>query len=147
MQAVALLLIMLTGCTTTSLNQAELVKVQSQTLNTSDKDAVLSTAIKVLQYWGYMVDNANMDLGFVSAAKDVTLEGGQAVLATSFLGGNRVTYVAKLNVSSLGTTCYVRLTLNSIYKDRNGRETRTSPVTSAEVYNNFFATLRLALGI
>ena len=87
MQAVALLLIMLTGCTTTSLNQAELVKVQSQTLNTSDKDAVLSTAIKVLQYWGYMVDNANMDLGFVSAAKDVTLEGGAGCFGYELSGG------------------------------------------------------------
>ena len=38
MQAVVLLLIMLVGCATTTLNQAELVKVQAQTLNTSDKD-------------------------------------------------------------------------------------------------------------
>ena len=147
MQAVVLLLIMLVGCATTSLNQAELVKVQTQILNTSDKDAVFSTAVNVLQDRGFLVDDANTELGFVSAYKDVTLEGGQAVLAVGFLGGDRVTYVAKLNVSKRDTTCHVRLTFNSTVKDLNGRATRTDLVREADPYNQFFAALRQALGI
>ncbi|MDE2703431.1 MAG: hypothetical protein OXI35_00060 [Gemmatimonadota bacterium] len=147
MQAVVLLSIMLVGCATTSLNQAELAKVQTQILNTSDKDAVFSTAVNVLQDWGYMVEDANTELGFVSASKDVTLEGGQAVLAAGLLGVDGVTHVAKLNVSKRDTTCHVRLTFNSIFKDINGRATKTSPVREADPYNQFFTALRQALGI
>jgi hypothetical protein len=68
--------IVLTGCGTskkellaTSKSQLELRSIQGRAFDTTDREGTLRTIIATMQDLGFVIDNANYDLGSVSGTK------------------------------------------------------------------------------
>lgn len=68
--------VVLAGCATskkellaTSKGQLELRSIQSRAFDTTDREKTLRTVIATMQDLGFVIDNANYDLGSVSGTK------------------------------------------------------------------------------
>ena len=114
------------GCRTTrehlldaGVNQAQLRSIQSRVFDTSDRDATLRAVIATLQDLDFLIDDADDQLGVVSATK----------LA-------RYTLSVSVLVRSHGEHQH-RVRVNMQYREK--------PVQEPEHYQRFFSSLEKAL--
>ena len=143
--------------------QLEVRQFQTRTFDTSDDKLVMKAMLNVLQDDGYVVKNAVVDLGLITATREVDLApgasggGGGGFLDTLggivVLGGSgnvgiatggeprfRKTEVLDFtgNVSEFGQQTKVRVSFQRKVLDNHGEVVDVRPVEDVDFYQNFF---------
>ena len=90
----------MSGCANTSEralqggSQVELRSMQTRAFDTADKNQVIRSVIATLQDLGFVIDNADADLGTVSATK---LDGYQIKMTVSIRPKSKTTMLVRAN--------------------------------------------------
>jgi len=141
-------LLMFSGCATTGApakTQLEMRQFQTRTFETADAKAVLKAMVNVLQDDGYMIRDANVELGLLSASKEVDVSsGGDIFFATLFGGANarwakNSLFDVTANVSAYGERCRVRVTFQVKKMNNKGEVMDVKQIEEEKHYVDFFA--------
>lgn len=154
--------------------QLETREYQTRDFDTGDARLVMKAMLNVLQDEGYVVKNAVVDLGLITASREVDLspnrsgEGGDDVLGalgspTVIFGGSggiligggggggggrwRKTEVVDCtsNVSEFGSQTRVRVSFQRKILDNRGATMKTEPVDDPAFYQTFFSKVDKAI--
>ena len=141
--------LMILGCATTPATppktQLEIREFQTRDYDTSDVKMVMKSLLNVLQDDNYIVKNANVELGLLSAAKELNVENkGQAVLLTLLAGQNarwkkNSTIECSGNVTEMGKVCKVRINFQIKTLDNKGGVVDVKTIEDPVFYQEFFA--------
>jgi hypothetical protein len=157
------------GCTTSvqpPKTQLEVREFQTRTFDVADPKLVMKAMLNVLQDDGYVVKNAVVDLGLVTASKEIDLAPGRsgasgsdgfgAIGGTVVFGGPggvifgpqsapayRKTEVRDFtgNVSEFGTQTRVRVSFQRKVLDNRGDVVDVEPIEDLEFYQDFFSRM------
>ena len=141
-------------------SQLEVRQAQTRDFDTADTKLVMKAMLNVLQDDGYVVKNAVVDLGLITAAKDVDLAPGRSGAESGGLGGAvvfgggivlgsqsapryRKTEQREFtgNVSELGQQTRVRVSFQRKVLDNRGEVVDVEAVDDPEVYQDFFSRM------
>jgi len=141
--------ICLTGCATTApqpqKTQLQIREFQTKSYDTKDSKMVMKAMLNVLQDDGFIVKNAVLDLGLLSAEKTVDIEDkGEAFLAAFFAGANARWKKASIiecsgNVSDFGNSVKVRVNFQLKMLDNKGGIVTVEEIGDEKYYQEFFA--------
>ena len=124
--------------------QLEIREFQTRAFDTKDQKLVMKAVLAVLQDDGYAIKNADKDLGFVSATKEVDLGGGPLWTWGVNSGKSDARWKklrvldATVNITEAGRQTRVRLSLQEKILDNLGGIMEVGVVDDAKVYQDFF---------
>jgi hypothetical protein len=125
--------------------QLEIREFQTRDYDTSDVKMVMKSLLNVLQDDNYIVKNANVELGLLSASKEVDVESkGTAVMLTLLAGQNarwrkNSTIECSGNVTEMGKVCKVRVNFQIKTLDNKGGVVDVKTIEDPIFYQTFFA--------
>ena len=140
------------GCATTGpppKTQLQIREFQTRTYETNDVKMLMKAVLNVLQDDGYIVKNANIELGLLNATKEVDitdkLEVFFAFIAAtqgyqSRFAKNRI-IEATANVSEFGKRCIVRMNFQIKDLDNLGGVRQVGQIEDERYYHDFFFKL------
>lgn len=141
--------LMILGCVTTPATppktQLEIREFQTRDYETSDVKMVMKSLLNVLQDDNYIVKNANVELGLLSATKEIDVESkGQAVLLSLLAGQNarwkkNSTIECSGNVTEMGKVTKVRVNFQIKTMDNKGGVVEVKTIEDPQFYQEFFA--------
>lgn len=144
-----LIAIFVFGCATTGVTpqktQLQIREFQTRTYDTNDTKMVLKAMLNVLQDEGYIVQNANVELGLLTATKEIDIENkGEAFLALFFMGANarwkkNSIIESTANVSEFGTQARVRVNFQLKVLDNKGGILEVKQIEDEKYYQDFFS--------
>jgi len=136
------------GCATTGVQpqktQLQIREFQTKSYETNDSKMVMKAMLNVLQDDGYIVKNAVLDLGLLSAEKTIDIENsGEAFLAAFFAGANARWKKASIiectgNVSEFGNIIKVRVNFQLKMLDNKGGILKIEQIDDEKYYQDFF---------
>lgn len=124
--------------------QLQTREFQTRTYQTSDVTMVMRAMLNVLQDEGYIVNNANTELGLLTASKEVDVEQfGEALLSAMLLGNQarwrkNSTIEVTANVSPFGSQCRVRANFQMKTFDNRGAVMEVKQIEEQQFYQQFF---------
>lgn len=137
------------GCATTGITpektQLQIREFQTRMYDTNDTKMIMKAMLNVLQDDGFIVKNAVMDLGLLSAEKTVDIENkGEAFLAAFFLGAQATWKKASViectaNVSEYGNQTRVRVNFQVKVLDNKGGIREVKQIEEEKYYQDFFS--------
>lgn len=137
------------GCATTGIapqkTQLQIRQFQTRSYETNDTKMVMKAMLNVLQDDGFIVKNAVVDLGLLSAEKSVDIENkGEAFLAAFFAGANAVWKKASIiectaNVSEYGEQARVRVNFQIKVLNNKGGIMKIEQIDDEKYYQDFFS--------
>lgn len=137
------------GCATTNITppmtQLQIREFQTRTYETNDIKMVMKAMLNVLQDEGFIVKNAVMDLGLLSAEKSVDIESkGEAFFAAFFAGVHARWKKASIiectaNVSDFGKQTRVRVNFQVKILDNKGGIVELKQIDDEKYYQEFFS--------
>lgn len=134
--------------------QTQLQKRQYQTrqYNSIDKATIMKSMLNVLQDEGYIVNNANSLLGFISGSKefstsDKTIDFEKEFGAKKMLGAMVAVVEATANISEYGKTYKVRVNFKRKFLNAYGSAIKIEEITDEKYYQNFFSRVDKAIFI
>lgn len=129
----------------------EIREFQTRTFDTKNQKLVMKALLNVLQDEGFTIKNADVNLGFLSATKEIDLGTGSTVSdGISFHWGTppeskeparwRKLKVldATANISEYGTQTRVRVSFQQKILDNMGAVVEAKQVEDAQFYQDFF---------
>lgn len=134
-------------------SQLEIREYQTRAFDTTDQKQVLKALIGALQDDGFVISQANTDLGLLTAQKEVNVRNEGAAALLTLLGGNSATYQnnaimeATANVSGFGKQTRVRLNVVQKIMDNKGGVMDVKPISDQKFYQDFFETVSKSLFI
>lgn len=134
-----------TGAATPVPTQLQIREFQTRTYDTNDVKMVMKAMLNVLQDDGFIVKNAVVDLGLLSAEKQVDIESkGEAFVAAFFLGAAATWKKAccidcSANISDFGTQVRVRVNFQMKVLDNKGGILKLEQIQDQKYYQDFFA--------
>lgn len=137
-------------------SQLEKRVYQSRTFDNIDKATVMKAMLNVLQDEGFIVNNANPLLGFISGAKefdvsdktiDIEKEFGIKKNALAWKGIRVATIEATANVSDFGKEIRVRINFKRKLLNVYGNAQFIDEISDEKYYQDFFAKVDKALFI
>ena len=144
-----LLSMIMLGCATTDVNtqksQLQIREFQTRAYDTNDTKMVMKAMLNVLQDDGFIVKNAVVDMGLLSAEKSVDVQNnGEAFMIQFFGGQNAVWKKASIiecsaNVSEYGKECRVRVNFQVKIMDNKGGIMKIEQINDEKYYQDFFA--------
>lgn len=137
------------------MSQLEVRELQTYTFDTRDTKLVMKAMFNALQDDGYVVKNAVIELGLITATKETDLapgrsDGGGAgfvgpVSGIFFLGPDTPSY-RKIevrdftgNITELGDQTRVRVNFQRKVLDNRGRVVVVQPIEDVTFYRDFFS--------
>ena len=155
MRQVAVLILMvlpwLTGCATThthavpSQTQLQIREFQTRSFETADAKLVMKAMLNVLQDEGFIVKDANVDLGFMTGSKEMDIEDkGKAFMSRIFWGKNarwekNSVVEVTANVSEMADRTRVRVIFQVKILNNVGVVSKIQQVDDETYYQEFFA--------
>jgi len=149
------LLLVITGCAPRTneppMTQLQIREIQTRAYPISDMKMVMKAMINVLQDEGYMISNSSLDLGLLSAEKNIDVEStfmrilARLADAQNARWDKQTTIVANANVSSFGETTRIRMSFQSKTVDNFGCPSKTITLYDACLYEDFFSKVSKAL--
>lgn len=141
---------LLVGCQTTTAQtqkktQLEIREFQTRVYPVSETKIVMKALLNALQDRGFIIENAVLDLGLISAEKHTNIENsGEAFMATLFAGANARWKKASIvdctvNVSEFGEETRVRVNFQIKTLDNKGDFIHLKNIEDAKYYQDFFA--------
>lgn len=146
----------LVGCASApqpKMTQLQLRELQTRTFETADAKLVMKAMLNVLQDDGFVVKNAVMDLGLLSATKEVDLEDKRQSGWVKFFAGDEAVYTknmemeASANVTILGKQAQVRVNFQKKVYNNKGAVEKIESIQDAEYYQDFFSKVSKAIFI
>ena len=144
--------------------QLEVREFQTRTFETPDAKLVMKAMLNVLQDDGYVVKNAVVELGLITASKDIDIAPGRTgvggIGGTVIFGGRggvifgpqtapayRKTEVRDFtgNVSEFGAQTKVRVSFQSKVLDNRGGTVSVEPIDDPVFYQDFFSRMDKSL--
>ncbi|MBS0650378.1 MAG: hypothetical protein JSR93_04380 [Verrucomicrobia bacterium] len=145
-----------TGCHNGSdepLTQLQIREIQSRTFAARDAKVVIKEMINVLQDDAFIVKHANLELGLLSAEKDIDVENGWSrffsVMASSRDARWKKNCLVEIsaNVTQFGDETRVRVNFQQKLFDNFGRVMKVHPIYDVEYYQEFFSKVSKGLFI
>ncbi|MCI0453394.1 MAG: hypothetical protein L0Y68_00180 [Candidatus Dadabacteria bacterium] len=138
------------SCTKTNVavpkkTQLQVRQFQTRTYDTKNTKMVMKALFNVLQDDGFIVKNAVVDLGLLTAEKEVDIESsGVKFFALFFMGANAsweksLILEATANVSEFGEQTKVRMNFQAKVLDNAGRVLSVEQVQDEKFYQDFFS--------
>lgn len=134
--------------------QLEVRQYQTYTFDTSDSKLVMKGLFNVLQDDGYVVRNAVIELGLITATKETDLAPGRSGQPVLVIGGSfsRSTQDAPIphkievrdftgNVTEFGPQTRVRVSFQQKVLDSRGALVEVTPISDPVFYQDFFSRL------
>ncbi len=150
-----LLVLFVSGCVTTQPNmqksQLQIREFQTRKYDTDDFKMVMKAVMHTLQDDYFIVKQANVDLGLLTAQKELDVENkGEAFFAVLFAGQNarykkNSIIESSANISEFGDQTRVRVNFQTKVMDNKGSVMDVHQVEEAEFYQNFFAKVDKAV--
>ena len=144
-----LVIVFAIGCATTGVTptktQLQIREFQTRSYETNDVKMVMKAMLNVLQDDGFIVKNANVELGFLTATKEVDVESkGEAFVAALFLGTQarwkkNSIIESTANVSEFGKQCRVRVNFQVKVMDNKGGVLEVKQIEDERYYQEFFS--------
>ena len=149
------------GCATTNQTlstQLQMREFQTRSYETSDTKMVMKAMLNVLQDDGFIVKNANLDLGLLSAEKSMDIENAGEVAGQYFgrmlLGAAFETRWKKAsivecttNVSEYGKQVRVRVNFQLKIMDNKGGIVDVKQLDEEKYYQDFFSKVEKGIFI
>lgn len=136
------------------LTQLEKREIQTRTFEDAQMKHVLKAMIDVLQDTGYIVKNANTELGLLVASKEVDCERRSDVLLATLASSSNpprwkknAIYEASANVSQIGKNVKVRINFQEKILDNLGAPVRIRQIMDPVEYQMFFEKVSKGLFI
>lgn len=136
--------------------QLEKRQFQTRTFPAKDKALVMKAMLNVLQDEGFIVNNANPLLGFISGAKefdvkdksiDIQKEFGKSKGKLFWSGVTVAVIEATANVTEMGNEIKVRINFKRKLLNVYGNAQSIDEINDAEYYQDFFAKVDKAIFI
>jgi hypothetical protein len=147
--APVLLMLFVFGCATTGVTpqktQLQIREFQTRSYETNDIKMVMKAMLNVLQDDSFIVKNAVLDLGLLSAEKSVDVESkGEAFMAAFFMGANARWKKASIiectgNISEYGKLTRVRVNFQIKVLDNKGGIVEVKQIEEEKYYQEFFS--------
>lgn len=139
----------LPGCINSSIEvpktQLQIREFQTRVYPTTNTKSVMKALINALQDDDFIIRNADKELGFISASKELDVQDStEAFLATLF-NGPEARYKknsiveASINVSEFGPQTKVRVLFQVKTVDNFGGPVHSAAVSGEKFYQDFFA--------
>lgn len=149
--------VLLSGCAFWQLSdppmtQLQIREVQTRELDTTDTKLVMKSMMNVLQDEGFIIKNAVMDIGLLSAEKHVDIE-DKFVSAFSLYSNPHASWKkqkileASANLSEFGEKTRVRINFQVKILDNFGRLCSVWSIQDSEYYRDFFNKVRAGVFI
>jgi hypothetical protein len=125
--------------------QLQIRQFQTRVYDTKNTKMVMKALLNVLQDDGFIVKNAVVDLGLMTAEKEVDVESsGAKYFAIFFMGANAsweksMILEATANVSEFGEQTKVRMSFQAKVLDNTGRVVSVEQVQDEKYYQDFFS--------
>ena len=126
------------------MTQMEIRVAQTREFDTENTKLVMKTMMNVLQDEGYIIKNAVLDLGLLTAEKQLNVENKQEVFFAKLAMGDTArwnkhqTLEASANVSEFGNQTRVRVNFQVKTYDNVGCISEVVDVKNPEIYQVFF---------
>ncbi|MBB65574.1 MAG: hypothetical protein CMO81_10985 [Waddliaceae bacterium] len=126
------------------ITQSEIRDIQTHHFATTDTKAVMKAMLNVLQDEGYNINNANLELGLISASKSEDLETPTGKFLHALLADPNHRFLkledinVSANISSHGNQTKVRVSFQTATKDNVGGTVATRQVLQRGIYQNFY---------
>ncbi len=136
--------------------QLEKRQIQTRTYDCADKALIMKAMLNVLQDEGFIVNNANPLLGFISGSKefdvsdksiDIEKEFGTTRKALTWQGIRVATIEATANVTEYGKEIRVRITFKRKLLNMYGNAQVINDIDDEKYYQDFFAKVDKAIFI
>lgn len=146
----------LAGCATgpaPQQSQLEIREYQTRMFDTANEKQVMKALVGALQDDGFVISQANTDLGLLTAQKEINVRNAGTALLATLLAGNDATYQnnatmeATANVSAFGKQTRVRLNVVQKIMDNKGGVMDVQPISDQKFYQDFFETVSKSLFI
>ncbi len=141
-------ILFISACATTQAppkTQLQIREFQTRTYGTNDIKMVMKAMLNVLQDDGFIVKNASVELGLLSATKEVYIENkGEAFVATLLDRKNarwkkNSIIESTANVSEFGKECRVRVNFQLKVMDNRGGVVDIQQIEDQKYYQDFFS--------
>ncbi len=153
---ILLSLAIFTGCTShfpteQPLTQLQIRENQSREFDTPDTKLVMKAMMNVLQDEGFIIKNAVVDLGLLSAEKQYDVEDKKTALVLYALEGSNARWAkqeileASANISEFGTKTRVRVNFQTKTSDNYGCPKDIKTLKDPQYYQNFFNKVNKSL--
>ena len=139
----------ITGCATTGSNitktQLQIREFQTKTYEINDTKMFMKAVLNVLQDDGFIVKNAVLELGLLSAEKSIDIENkGEAFWNTFWLGVQATWKKASViectgNITEFGLQTKVRINFQCKVLDNKGGIKEVRQIDDEKFYQEFFA--------
>ncbi len=143
-----LTLAVFTGCTYSApespMTQLQVREMQSREFDTKDTKLVTKSVMNVLQDEGFIIKNAVLDLGLISAERYIDIENSNDVFRSRFFSGQYARWnkqyiiEASANISEYGNQTRVRLNFQRKTIDNFGSPVDVRTVLDPALYQSFF---------
>lgn len=139
--------IIIAGCATapkTEKTQLQIREFQTRTYTEVDSKLVMKAMLNVLQDDGFIVNNAVLELGLLTASREVDIENKGKAFAATFLPGVDARWEknslveASCNVSDVRDGCKVRVNFQQKILDNKGGIVKIRQIDEQEFYQTFF---------
>ena len=144
-----ILVLFLAGCVTTRADpqktQLQIREFQTRAYETKDTKMVMKSLLNVLQDEGFIVKNANVELGLLTATKEVDVADQGEIFLKSFLRGRSATWKKEsiiecsANVSEFGTQTRVRVNFQVKVLNNKNEVIGVQQVENPNYYQEFFS--------
>lgn len=124
--------------------QLEFRELQSRTFDVQDVRLVMKSVLNVLQDDNYIVKNVALDLGFLTATKEVDIEDSSQKFWSQFTRANDARWPkhevieATVNVTEFGKQIRIRVNFQSKVLDNRNSIIGVKQVTDENFYKEFF---------
>lgn len=124
--------------------QLEVRQIQTRSYQNRNMKQVMKAVINTLQDDGYIIRNADRELGFVTATKDVEVGGAGGAFAVQLFGGPQprfdraATFEASVNVTEFGEETKVRAVFQRRVVDNFGAPSSVVQIDDPRFYQDFF---------
>ncbi|TLU87309.1 MAG: hypothetical protein FDX21_00230 [Chlorobium sp.] len=146
--------ITISGCETmqpvAQKTQLEIREFQTRTYDQSNTKMVMKAVMNALQDDGFIVQQANIDLGLLTAQKEEDVENSaESFFARAFTNQpeyrkNSITE-ASANISEYGKQTKVRINFKNKVMNNRGAVMSVTQISDEKFYQNFFATVDKSL--
>jgi len=142
------LILFIFGCATTGpppRTQLQIREFQTRSYETNDLKMVMKAMLNVLQDDGFIVKNANIDLGLITATKEIDVESKGEAFFLSLLAGTEARWKknsiieCSSNISEFGKSTRVRINFQMKVLNNKGEVVGVKQIEDPTYYQEFFS--------
>jgi len=132
-------------------SQLQIREIQTKVFEVNDQKMVMKAMINVLQDDGYIVENANVDLGLITASKETDVESGWSKFFAQLDEGNHARWSkimiveSSSNISQVGDRVKVRMNFRGKVLDNQAGIIDVYQIDDEQFYKDFFIKVDKAI--